>query len=180
MRVISGKFRNRTLKTGSQFRPTTDRVRETLFDILQEQVPESVFVDVFAGSGSVGIEALSRGARRAIFVESNRRTLGILEQNLKFCEHDEWRLLACPWTRALPTIAESESPDIFFFDPPYDYDRYDDLLTQVASLFPNALYVLELSARTSLKLPDSVRITKDRHIGETRLLFLHSQAIEST
>jgi 16S rRNA (guanine966-N2)-methyltransferase len=180
MRVIAGKFRNRTLKTGPQFRPTTDRVRETLFDILQEQVPQAVFVDVFAASGSVGIEALSRGASRAIFVESNRRTLAILEQNLKFCEDDQWRLLACNWTRALPTIAESDSPDILFFDPPYDYDRYDDLLAQVASLFPHALYILELSARTSLKLPDTVRITKDRQIGETRLLFLQAQTIEST
>ncbi|MGH9611507.1 MAG: RsmD family RNA methyltransferase, partial [Bryobacteraceae bacterium] len=84
MRVIGGEFRSRRLKSppGADTRPTPDRLRETLFDVLAPRIAETVFLDAYAGSGAVGIEALSRGARRAIFIERSRGAVNIIRENL--------------------------------------------------------------------------------------------------
>ena len=85
MRVIAGTARSLQLKTpaGSDTRPTTDRIKETLFNVLQDEIPYAVFVDLFAGSGAIGIEALSRGASKAYFFETDRRAIDCIEENLK-------------------------------------------------------------------------------------------------
>ena len=85
MRVIAGSARSLLLKTpqGDNTRPTTDRIKETLFNVIQNEVSGSVFVDLFAGSGGIGIEALSRGANKAYFVEMNRDAINCIEDNLK-------------------------------------------------------------------------------------------------
>src|SRR6267142_3401019 len=84
MRVIGGEFRSRRLKSipGLATRPTTDRLRETLFDILGTQVKGTVFLDAYAGTGAVGIEALSRGAARAVFIEKSKNAANVLHENL--------------------------------------------------------------------------------------------------
>ena len=86
MRVIAGKAKSLPLKTleGDQTRPTTDRIKETLFNLLQPELPGCRFLDLFAGSGAIGIEALSRGASRAVFVEKNPRAVSIIRENLRF------------------------------------------------------------------------------------------------
>src|SRR5215831_7547215 len=85
VRVIAGEFRSRLLKSlpGLDIRPTPDRLREALFNVLAPRLEGAVFADVYAGTGAVGIEALSRGAARAIFVEQNRNALGVIRANLK-------------------------------------------------------------------------------------------------
>ena len=85
MRVIAGTARSLVLKTpeGMNTRPTTDRIKETLFNVLQTDVPGAVFVDLFAGSGGIGIEALSRGAEKAYFVDTDKTAIGCIEYNLK-------------------------------------------------------------------------------------------------
>ena len=173
MRVIAGKFRNRSLKTGAHFRPTTDRVRETLFNILQNEIEGAVFVDAFAGSGAVGIEALSRGAAFAYFLEKNRRVLQILETNLTQCGEDaKWRILSIDAMKGLEVVEKSEpAANILFFDPPYDFPQTSKLLEHAASLFPEAMFILETSTRTKLPLPPNVNLVKDRGIGETLLSF---------
>src|SRR5690349_21201853 len=87
MRVIAGKFKGRNLKSppSMQVRPTSDRLRETLFNVIAARVPESRFLDLCAGSGAVGIEALSRGAAHATFVDRSRRSCQLTESNLKLC-----------------------------------------------------------------------------------------------
>ena len=84
MRVIAGEFRSRRLKSlpGLNTRPTPDRLRETLFNVLASRIAGCVFVDVYAGTGAVGIEALSRGARRAIFIEKSRAAVDVIRENL--------------------------------------------------------------------------------------------------
>lgn len=172
MRVIAGKYRGRNLKAGDGFRPTSDRVRETLFNILQNQIESAVFVDVFAGSGAVGIEALSRGASMVFFVETNRKTLQVLESNLSFCEEGQWRIFTLTALKGLEVIRNaSPHVDLLFFDPPYDFDRYDELLEKSASLFQEAEIVLETSTRSRLKTPPGLNLIKERAIGETRLQF---------
>ena len=86
MRVIAGSARRLKLKTldGLETRPTQDIIKETLFNVIQNEVPGSRFLDLFSGSGAIGIEALSRGAREAFFVENNRKAVKIIEENLEF------------------------------------------------------------------------------------------------
>lgn len=174
MRVIAGKFRNRSLKGCDHFRPTTDRVRETLFNILQNELEGAVFVDAFAGSGAVGIEALSRGASMAYFIETNRKSLQVLESNLvQCCQDEKWRILAMTAVKKGLDVVRKEADfvHILFFDPPYDFQDYSEILDQSASLFPEALVVLESSSRTKLPSSSKLHLFKEKRIGETVLSF---------
>jgi 16S rRNA (guanine966-N2)-methyltransferase len=114
MRVIAGEFRSRTIKSvsGLAVRPTPDRLREALFNVLATRIPGVVFLDCYAGSGSVGIEALSRGASRAIFVEKNGPALSVLRDNLKSLGVEERATVA-------RQLSKEHAADIAFIDPPY-------------------------------------------------------------
>ena len=118
MRVIAGEFRSRVLKSlpGLSVRPTPDRLRETLFNVLAPRIEGSVFLDVFAGTGAVGIEALSRGAARAIFIERNPQAFGTLRQNLSSLKIGAQATVVRG--NALRFLEDYES-DIVFIDPPY-------------------------------------------------------------
>ncbi len=127
MRVIGGEFRSRVLKSvpGLDVRPTPDRMRESLFSILAPRISGAIFLDLYAGTGAVGIEALSRGAARAIFVEQNLAAAEVIRLNLKTLglEHR-----AKVWQgRAAQVIRKIEPVDIAFLDPPYplepEYER---------------------------------------------------------
>ncbi len=121
MRVIAGRARSLKLKTpeGPGTRPTTDRIKETLFNIIQREIPGCIFIDLFAGSGGIGIEALSRGASHAYFVENGREAIGCIQENLSFTKFtDNATLLKQEVFCALPLIHEKEA-DIIFIDPPY-------------------------------------------------------------
>ena len=122
MRVIGGEFGSRRLKNppGSDTRPTPDRLRETLFDVLAPRIHEAVFLDAYAGSGAVGIEALSRGARRAIFIERSRGAVNIIRENLASLQiAGRAEILTGKTLSALSRV----SADIVFLDPPYSLDR---------------------------------------------------------
>ena len=114
MRVIAGEFRSRRIKSvpGLAVRPTPDRLREALFNVLAPRIAGAIFLDGYAGSGSVGIEALSRGARRAIFIERDGKALGVLRENLKALGIEDRAIVA----RAL---TKEHTTDIAFIDPPY-------------------------------------------------------------
>lgn len=121
MRVIAGTARSLRLKTpeGMDTRPTTDRIKETLFNMLQPYLPDAVFIDLYSGSGGIGIEALSRGARYAYFVENNKNALACIAHNLqttKFVERAA--VLKQDALSALQSIHEKEV-DVIFMDPPY-------------------------------------------------------------
>jgi len=118
MRVIAGEFRSRKLLSveGSVTRPTSDRLRETLFNILGEEVRDAVFVDVYAGTGAVGIEALSRGAKQAVFLEKDRLALNAIRQNLVSLGAElRARVIAGPAATNLKDV----KGNIVFLDPPY-------------------------------------------------------------
>lgn len=131
MRVIAGTARSLPLKTpeGMDTRPTTDRIKETLFNILQTEVPGGIFVDLFSGSGAIGIEALSRGAAKAYFVENNSRAIDCIRQNLSFTKTENCAIVlkqdACS---ALGQIFEAKV-DIVFMDPPYDVGLEREVLS---------------------------------------------------
>lgn len=122
MRVIAGEARSLPLKCpdGMDTRPTTDRIKETLFNILQPEVPGSVFVDLCSGSGGIGIEAISRGAKKAYFVENAQKAVKCIQDNLAFTKFtDRAVVLRQDVVSALAGIHEKEV-DIIFMDPPYE------------------------------------------------------------
>lgn len=129
MRVIGGEFRSRVLKSmpGLDIRPTPDRLREALFNVLAPRIQGIVFADVYAGTGAVGIEALSRGAARAIFIEQSRAAASVLRENLESLGLTSRATLR--HTRASAVLASLEA-DIIFLDPPYQLEReYERSLT---------------------------------------------------
>lgn len=122
MRVIAGKARSIPLKTveGMDTRPTTDRIKETLFNMLQNELADCLFVDLFSGSGGIGIEALSRGARKAIFVEKAPKAVECIKENLKKTKlENEAVVIAADAVSAIYRLNQSEPADFIFMDPPY-------------------------------------------------------------
>ena len=131
MRVIAGSARRLLLTAppGLETRPTQDKIKETLFNILQMQVPGSVFLDICAGSGGIGIEAISRGARRAYFVENGRAAISCIQQNLhKTGFEDKAVILRQDAVAALRQVHEKEV-DLVYLDPPYRSDLPRRILT---------------------------------------------------
>lgn len=148
MRVIAGRARSLKLRTpeGLGTRPTTDRIKETLFNMIQQEVPGCIFVDLFAGSGGIGIEALSRGAAHAYFVENGREAIACIQENLNFTKFaDSATLLKQDIFGALPMVHETEV-DIIFMDPPYQAG-YEEAVFQTLCRMPyvteNTLMILE-------------------------------------
>jgi 16S rRNA (guanine966-N2)-methyltransferase len=126
MRVIAGKARSISLVTvkGMETRPTTDRIKETLFNMIQYDVPNATFLDLFSGSGAIGIEALSRGAEHAYFVEKNKEAIRCIETNLKKCKLEEdATVMAVDYMNALKQLErEKVTFDLVFMDPPYNHE----------------------------------------------------------
>ena len=183
LRVIAGEFRGRRLAApeGRGTRPILDRQKEALFNILRDRFPCSGVLDLFAGSGALGIEALSRGAERAVFVESSRRARLVLQKNLDVLALGER-------TRVLSVDAFALDPGILrqrlgvvFLDPPFPEvpRRPEDLrlllerLARAADLEDEALVVLRLPSHAPVfRDPEGLRRRDERVMGESRILFL--------
>lgn len=141
MRVIGGEFRSRVLKSlpGLDVRPTPDRLREALFNVLAPRIEGAVFADIYAGTGAVGIEALSRGASKAIFVEQNRAAANVIRENLRTLGLEPRATLR--HTRASVALEQIEA-DILFIDPPYELEKeYERSLTALGEKAPPLLIV---------------------------------------
>ncbi len=151
MRVIAGKYKSRRLAApaGEQTRPTSDRLRETLFNVVAPRVPGSVWLDLFAGTGAIGIEAISRGARMAYFVESSRRAARTIRDNLAYLEIQEgFEILERDAPAALRLLeAQAVACDFCYLDPPYrkmgDYEQVLRFLAQSRLLGPETLVIAE-------------------------------------
>jgi len=132
MRVIAGKYRGRKLKgpEGLELRPTGDRLKESLFNILSPMLPEGVFLDAFSGTGAIGIEALSRGARQAVFIEISASGGKLIRRNLELCAiATGYRILKEDVFASMRELGRKGfQADVAFFDPPYDFIPYKDLL----------------------------------------------------
>ena len=132
MRVIAGKARHIQLKTVDTFdtRPTTDRIKETLFNMIHNNVIESMFLDLFSGSGAIGIEALSRGAKKAVFVEKSRDAIGCIKENLQRTKlAEQAKVMECDVLEAIRILDAEKIPyDYIFMDPPYNHMYERDVL----------------------------------------------------
>jgi 16S rRNA (guanine(966)-N(2))-methyltransferase RsmD len=171
MRVIGGEFRSRRLATlpGAATRPTPDRLRETLFDILQTRIAGATFADAYAGTGAVGIEALSRGAAHAWFLERGRAALDVIRRNVdSLALGPRTTVLAGPVLLTLPRV----TADIIFLDPPYDLERQYASALAVLDANPPALAIFQHSIR--FELPESAGgLTRTRVVrqGDNALSF---------
>jgi 16S rRNA (guanine966-N2)-methyltransferase len=164
MRVIAGTFRSRQLKSlkGLALRPTSDRLRETLFNVLASRIEGSRFIDAFAGTGAVGIEAISRGASDVIFIENHAPAAALIQRNLDLLDvRLGAKVLAIDAMRALQRVAAAQEPgatpfDIVFLDPPYaaseDYRRVLSFLGEAAFLSDGSLVIAE--HRYTVDLPE--------------------------
>ena len=135
MRVIAGSAKSMPLKTiaGMETRPTTDRIKETLFNMLQPHLCESRFLDLFAGSGGIGIEALSRGADYCVFVEKNRKAAAVIRENLRFTKlEDRGQIYTGDVFQVLVQLEGEEPFDCIFMDPPYNHLWEKEVLTYLA------------------------------------------------
>ncbi|MGO9272959.1 MAG: 16S rRNA (guanine(966)-N(2))-methyltransferase RsmD [Terriglobia bacterium] len=159
MRIIAGTYRGLRLKTlkGGNLRPTSDQLRETLFDVLGPRVEGSTFLDAYAGTGAVGMEALSRGARDVVFIEHHRPAVDLIRKNLEALGIDSgYRLIARDTVTGLERLAkENERFDIVFLDPPYEEIReYHHALRQLGRspiLLPDSMVVVEHSRHCLLE-----------------------------
>ncbi len=161
MRIIAGKYRGRKLKSppSLQTRPTSDRLRETLFNILARRIQGARFLDLCAGSGAVGIEALSRGAAHVTFVDRSRKMYALIETNLKALNvsDDEIEVVSREALEFLRRRAEKKEAafDVIFFDPPYsmDYEAVLDYVGEHATrmLAESGVMIVEHHRKKDLK-----------------------------
>lgn len=155
MRVIAGSAKRLQLKTldGLETRPTTDRIKETLFNILAPTIFDSVFLDLFSGSGAIGIEALSRGAREAVFVENSAKAMACIKENLKYTKLDSKAItLTRDVMTALYQFEGEKEFDFIFMDPPYGRDLEKGVLEYLAEsqlVYEDTLIIAEVSRETS-------------------------------
>ena len=154
MRIIAGTARSLPLKTieGKDTRPTTDKTKETLFNVMQFDGPGAYFLDLFAGSGQIGLEALSRGAAYAVFVENSRKAASCIEDNIHFTKFDKVsRLMMTDAVTAVRTLEGKYKFDIVFMDPPYNKELEKEVLITLSDsdiLKDDTLIVVEASNDT--------------------------------
>lgn len=174
MRVITGEFKGRKLETptGNDIRPTSDKVKESIFNILMDETYGRVCCDLFSGTGSLGIEALSRGARRCYFCDSSRESISLTKTNIVKCGAEgKSVVISGDYSRALVLI--EEKVDIFILDPPYRAGLYEKCLQQIDFLdllSAQGIILAEHGAKD--KMPESVgRLSKvrEKRYGKTML-----------
>jgi 16S rRNA (guanine966-N2)-methyltransferase len=175
MRVIAGEYKGRRIvcPKGEAARPTTDRVKEAMFGVLQFRIEGMRVLDAFAGSGALGIEALSRGAAHADFIERDPLCLRALSENLRMVEDTgRYRVLKGDTMSLLPSLGQY---DLLLLDPPYDAGYYDKVLGlahECGTLSPGAIVMAECRRKFDFSPPVEYNFFKRRDYGDISLIFL--------
>ena len=170
MRIIAGEARGRVIEApeGKHTRPTLDRVRENLFNIIQADVPGSRVLDLFAGSGALSLEALSRGASFAVLADNDRGASETQKKNIATLRYQErTRQFRCDWQDALTELRkEKDEFDLVFLDPPYSMQDLKDVFLSLQPVTgPDTLIILEHEAGIKPEVPEQFSIVKDRAWG---------------
>lgn len=180
MRVIAGSARRLLLKTpeGMETRPTQDRIKETLFNILQDDVPGCRFLDLFAGSGAIGIEALSRGAAEAVFVDSGKKPVMCIKDNLVHTKLDTKGIVLCQDVNsAILSLDSGDVFDIVFMDPPYNQGFEENALKTLKNsniINEDSLIIIEASLETKYDYIDGLgySLIKEKQYKTNKHIFL--------
>lgn len=183
MRVIAGSARRLLLKTpeGMDTRPTTDRIKETLFNMLMPYLPGAVFVDLFSGSGGIGIEALSRGAAKAYFVESNQKAIACITDNIEHTHFTDKAVILKQDVFAAIRSSIKDTVDVIFLDPPYnqEYDkRALELLKDASFVTEDTLIVVEAALKTDFDYVQELgfNIEKEKCYKTSKHVFIRKYA----
>lgn len=179
VRILGGSLQGRRLEVPARARPTESRVREALFSIWGGELPGSHFLDLFAGSGAVGLEALSRGASSSTFVDASKAALAALRRNCRIAEGHGVELVALRLPR-MGTKLGARSFGLAFADPPYDFDGYGELLDEVRPhIADEGELVIEHSSRATMPEVAGWRQSDSRRYGECCLSFFRPLAAEA-
>lgn len=181
MRIIAGSARSRTILTpeGRDTRPTLDRVRESLFNILQMRVRGADVLDLFAGSGALALESLSRGAESAVMVDHNRQAIQCIRKNVEALRfQDKARIMQSDWRAAVETLRREEKTfDLVFLDPPYAMVELAEVTEAIRPLLAeDALVVIEHDVRTTPHVADGYDATDTRRYGIVGVTFFQNVA----
>lgn len=177
MRIISGQARGRKLTTlpGDNTRPTLDRTREALFNILQTRVFDARVLDLFAGSGALALEALSRGAASAVLCDHSPEACTVIEKNIDAVRvREKAQLLRCEAADALTRLSGRQF-DLIFLDPPYRKGLVDEALRGIAAgdlLADGGRICAETAADEGFDVPDGLKLTDQRRYGKSLLHFI--------
>ncbi|MDE6712909.1 MAG: 16S rRNA (guanine(966)-N(2))-methyltransferase RsmD [Lachnospiraceae bacterium] len=185
MRVIAGTARSLQLKTpeGMDTRPTTDRIKETLFNMIQNDVPGGIFVDLFSGSGGIGIEALSRGAKKAYFVENDRHAIECIEANLKHTKLTENAMVLKQDAVTALQYSIHEPADVVFADPPYQKGYHRMLLMAAAgskAVTEDTLLIIEETKDEDFSFCDELgfELIKEKIYKSNKHVFLRKKEMQ--
>jgi 16S rRNA (guanine966-N2)-methyltransferase len=180
MRIISGKARGTKLYTleGLDTRPTLDRVKESMFNIINSKIPETTVLDLFSGSGAVGLEFASRGAKKVILCDSSKKAIDIINKNIEKTHfQDIVTTYNCDFKEALNKIAK-EKIDIIYIDPPYktDYIKQSiELILKLNCIDENTLIICETDelSRVVKEISElNIKIIDQRKYGRANLIFI--------
>lgn len=181
MRIIAGTHRGTRLKEpANATRPTSDRVREAIFNVLRHVVPEAKVLDLFAGTGALGLEALSRGSQSCLFVETDPQALRCLRDNLAHTKLAGGKILEGDVFSLLKSFRDPRPFDLIFADPPYYRNGAPDLATQLLTeplpLAPGGILVLEVESERSTPEDHShLALLKRKDYGKTSILYFEYQ-----
>ena len=175
MRVIAGHFKGRRLKSPAWdgLRPTSDKLRETMFNVLAPRIEGARVFDGYAGTGALGIEALSRGAAHVTFVDKDRRAAALIEENLRACGVGGGYTIRCAEVAAaLDALPAAGAFDLILLDPPYDIENVSAALEAAARhVAAGGLVALERSTRREPEAPAALRRVRDVKSGDSTLTF---------
>ncbi len=180
MRIIGGKAKGTKLYTleGDNTRPTLDRVKESLFNIIQRDIPESIFLDLFSGSGAIGLEAVSRGAKKAILCDKSKEAISIIKKNIEKTHlENQIELYQLPFEKLLNDKIE-EKIDIIYIDPPYKTDFVYNAIKIILDknlINENSIVIIETDEEERIikqieKL--NIEIVNQRKYGRAHLIFI--------
>ena len=176
MRIIAGEFKGRRLKAPAWdgLRPTSDKLRETLFNILARRIAGAAVLDVFAGTGAVGLESLSRGATRAVFIEQDRRGAELISANAALCGvENRCVIIRDRAERALKRQRADQLFDVIVLDPPYDFEPLGEVLdAAVGHLAPGGVLILEHAYRRAVPAVSGARHTRTVRSGDSALTMI--------
>lgn len=182
MRVIAGKYKGRKLDTlkSLKVRPTSDRVKESVFSIIRKKVTDANFLDLCAGSGNIGIEALSQGAKQVTFLDEDLQSIRLIKQNLDKCglnrQNPQILMLRSDASKGISILSKQRKTfELIYFDPPYNSGIYERCITQISDeriLETKGLLLIEHHHNTQLPLDiGTLRCDRQNRYGETRISF---------
>ena len=184
IRIIAGEYRGLKLKVlkGMDIRPSSDQLREGLFNILSALVDfeSMIFLDLYAGTGALGLEALSRGAKKVIFIEASRKNMSVLKQNIESISPEQscFELTQDSSVHWLSEFVDPGHPCVVFLDPPFSGNEYElilNKLTVLPSIRVGSLIVVESNQAREILFPEALLLLKHRRYGSVTLDILRKQ-----